>query len=191
MCAGTVVAPAVATSAGSVSITSRSRSVAFRLRRDLSALTRTLPRIGMVLRRSAARWTWPSDFISCARSTVTFMPRSTTSKRSAARRRRRRSESRRMTKDPPRGAQGGADRLEVQGQGGWLEPHFPGHLEPLAGASERRKTACPINNRRSNAPYLLLQQALQQLDLVGQRRVLADQPLDLAHRVQHGGVIAA
>ena len=59
----------------SQSVTSRSRSVAFRLSLPLSALTSTLARIGMVLRRSTTRWTWPSDLKSSARSTVTFMGR--------------------------------------------------------------------------------------------------------------------
>src|SRR6266702_1579463 len=73
MCAGTVVEPAVAVSAGSVSVTSRSRSVAFSDSFAFSARTSTLARIGIVLRRSTTRWTWPSDFNSAARSTVTFM----------------------------------------------------------------------------------------------------------------------
>src|ERR1700729_3106405 len=73
MCAGTVVEPAVAVSAAGVSVTSRSRSVAFSDSRAFSARISTLPRIGMVLRRSTTRWTCPSDFRSCARSTVTFI----------------------------------------------------------------------------------------------------------------------
>src|ERR1019366_5168373 len=77
MCAGTVVEPAGATSAAIDSMTSRSRSVAFRLNADFSARTRTLARIGMVLRRSTTRWTWPSDFSNAARSMVTFMANTT------------------------------------------------------------------------------------------------------------------
>src|SRR5262252_7725762 len=73
MCAGTVVEPPAATSAAMVSVTSRSRSVALKPSFDLSALIRTLARMGMVLRRSTTRWTWPSDFSSAARSTVIFM----------------------------------------------------------------------------------------------------------------------
>src|SRR4029077_17453506 len=73
MGAGTVVEPPVAVSAASVSVTSRSRSVAFSDSLAFSARISTLPRIGMVLRRSTTRWTWPSDFRSCARSTVTFI----------------------------------------------------------------------------------------------------------------------
>src|SRR5579871_2615694 len=73
MCAGTVVDPPVAVSAASVSVTSRSRSVAFSDNCAFSARSRTLPRIGIVLRRSTTRCTWPSDFRSCARSTVTFI----------------------------------------------------------------------------------------------------------------------
>src|SRR5262249_6825818 len=61
------------TSAEIVSVTSTSRSVALKVSFDFSALINTLARIGMVLRRSTTRWTWPSDFNSAARSTVTFI----------------------------------------------------------------------------------------------------------------------
>src|SRR5262249_29851355 len=74
MWAGTVVAPPWLTSAGMVSVSSRSRSVALKASFERSALTRTLARIGIVLRRSTTRWTWPSDFNRAVRSTVTFMP---------------------------------------------------------------------------------------------------------------------
>src|SRR5438270_5135676 len=57
-----------------VSVSSRSRSVALKASFERSALTRTLARIGIVLRRSTTRWTWPSDFNRAVRSTVTFMP---------------------------------------------------------------------------------------------------------------------
>src|SRR5712671_7176884 len=73
MWAGTVVEPLGPTSAAIDSVTSRSRSVALQASFELSALISTLARIGMVLRRSTTRWTWPSDFNSAARSTVTFM----------------------------------------------------------------------------------------------------------------------
>src|SRR5215471_11301551 len=73
MCAGTVVEPVGPTSAGIDSVTSTSRSVALKVSFDFSALINTLARIGMVLRRSTTRWTWPSDFSSAARSTVTFI----------------------------------------------------------------------------------------------------------------------
>src|SRR5919198_3803237 len=76
MCAGTVVEPPGPTSAEIVSVTSTSRSVALKASFDFSALINTLARIGMVLRRSTTRWTWPSDFNSAARSTVTFIVRS-------------------------------------------------------------------------------------------------------------------
>src|SRR5215813_359496 len=74
MCAGTVVAPPGATSAAIFSVTSRSRSVALNERLARSALISTLAKMGIVLRRSTTRWTWPSDFNRAARSTVTFMP---------------------------------------------------------------------------------------------------------------------
>src|SRR5712691_6790744 len=73
MCAGTVVEPLGPTSAAIVSVISRSRSVALKASVERSALISTLARIGIVFRRSTTRWTWPSDFRSCARSTVTFM----------------------------------------------------------------------------------------------------------------------
>src|SRR5215468_687728 len=73
MCAGTVVEPVGPTSAEIDSVTSTSRSVALKVSFDFSALINTLARIGMVLRRSTTRWTWPSDFNSAARSTVTFI----------------------------------------------------------------------------------------------------------------------
>src|SRR5919201_3307606 len=73
MCAGTVVAPPGPTSAAIVSVTSTSRSVALKVSLDFSALIRTLARMGMVLRRSTTRCTWPSDLNSAARSTVTFI----------------------------------------------------------------------------------------------------------------------
>src|ERR1700730_20524 len=73
MCAGTVVEPVGPTSAGIDSVTSTSRSVALKVSFDFSALINTLARIGMVLRRSTTRWTWPSDFNSAARSPGTFI----------------------------------------------------------------------------------------------------------------------
>src|SRR4029450_2131449 len=80
MCAGTVVEPLGPTSAEIDSVTSTSRSVALKVSFDFSALINTLARIGMVLRRSTTRWTWPSDFNSAARSTVTFIVRSARSR---------------------------------------------------------------------------------------------------------------
>src|SRR6184192_2967606 len=73
MCAGTVVAPTGPTSAEIVSVISTSRSVALKASLDFSVLISTLARMGMVLRRSTTRWTWPSDLNSAARSTVTFI----------------------------------------------------------------------------------------------------------------------
>ncbi len=73
MWAGTVVAPGVSTMAAMLSTTSRSRSVALRLRLPPSACSMTLERIGMVFRRSTTRCTWVRDFKSSVRSSVTFM----------------------------------------------------------------------------------------------------------------------
>src|SRR5262249_59976216 len=76
MCAGTVVEPPGATSAAIVSMTSISRSVAFNESLERSPCKSTLARIGMVLRRSTTRWTWPKDFSNSERSTVTFIVQS-------------------------------------------------------------------------------------------------------------------
>src|SRR3954463_3209670 len=130
-------------------MTSRSRSVALRLSAVFSARISTLARIGMVLRRSTTRWTWPSDFKSSARSTVTFMAATT-----------------------PRGSDVGAAAAFSQGLGPWNR-RFSLRFTALARC------------RKS-----LLQVPLQNLDLVGQHGVVADQAFDLAHRMQHGGVIA-
>src|ERR1700726_393958 len=162
MCAGTVVAPGPAISAGMVSITSRSRSVAFTASFAFSPRIRTFARIGMVLRRSTTRWTWPRHLRSADRSTVTFMwdP----ARRGAASRAAR-------TKSPPArltraGARKWRDRLDSARSPGapWISPG-PGFLG-------------------------LLQQALQEFDLLRECRVVAGERLDLAHGVQHGGVVA-
>src|SRR3974390_396856 len=76
MCAGTVVEPPGVTSAAIVSMTSISRSVAFNESLERSPCKSTLARIGMVLRRSTTRWTWPKDFNNSERSTVTFIAQS-------------------------------------------------------------------------------------------------------------------
>jgi hypothetical protein len=76
MCAGTVVEPPGATSAAIVSMTSISRSVAFNESLERSPCKSTLARIGIVLRRSTTRWTWPKDFNNSERSTVTFIVQS-------------------------------------------------------------------------------------------------------------------
>src|SRR5229473_2176530 len=73
MWAGTVVAPPGLTSAVTVSMTSRSRSVAFNDSSVTLERSSTLARIGIVLRRSTTRCTWDSDLSRSARSTVTFM----------------------------------------------------------------------------------------------------------------------
>src|SRR6202034_2651594 len=76
MWAGTVVDPPGATSAAMVSVTSTSRSVALRLSFERSARNSTLARIGMVLRLSTTRCTWPSDLSNSERSTVIFIAKS-------------------------------------------------------------------------------------------------------------------
>src|SRR5947209_3413074 len=130
MCAGTVVEPEVAVSAPSVSVTSRSRSVAFSDSFAFSARISTLPRIGMVLRRSTTRCTWPSDFSSCARSTVTFIAKPARSQDGKAGR--PKGAPRQLKPEKPdqswiliktrRGPQGGADGRQAQEMRG-AAPH--------------------------------------------------------------------
>ncbi len=61
----------------------------------------------------------------------------------------------------------------------WLKTWMPGTRPGMTEDSPRGKA------------QLLLQLPLQDLDFLGQRHVVADQALDLAHRVQHRGVVAA
>src|SRR5919107_4571434 len=112
-CAGTVVAPPCATSAAMVSVTSMSRSVALSRRPSPSARRSTLARIGIVLRFSTTRWTWPSAFNSAARSTVTFITRPVPAWRFRSR----------PGRTPrPDTAQGGEGRLAKPGGEGKLAP---------------------------------------------------------------------
>src|SRR5918993_3488686 len=164
-------------SAGIVSVTSMSRSVAFMRRPPSSARSRTFDRMGMVLRSSTTRCTCPSDFSNAALSTVTLMagPVMVGAVRSGA---------------PVRCCWSGA------------HPEKRDAAPDEAGAADWRRTprnARPGRAPRHNivargppgrAPGLFLQHALEQLDLVAQRVVLAQSLLDLAHRVQHGGVVA-
>src|SRR6202011_2571886 len=162
MCAGTVVAPGPAISAGMVSITSRSRSVAFTASFAFSPRIRTFARIGMVLRRSTTRWTWPRHLRSADRSTVTFMwdP----ARRGAASRAAR-------TKSPP------ARLTRARGK----------KVARPAGFGKVPRHAVDKSRTRLLG---LLQQALQEFDLLRECRVVAGERLDLAHGVQHGGVVA-
>ena len=74
VCAETVVAPGVSTSAANVSTTCKSRSVAVSLILPPSlASMRTLDKIGMVLRRSTTDWTWLRLFSRVARSIVALI----------------------------------------------------------------------------------------------------------------------
>src|SRR5271154_7208749 len=159
ICAGTVVEPPGPTSAGMVSVTSISRSVDFRLSLDLSARTSTLARIGIVLRRSTTRCTWPRDFSSAERSTVTFI----------------------ATSVPTAHEKGGSQKW--RGDQSYARPG--GHGLGLFGAFSRPfHSLCQVSRS-------VLQLAFESLDLVGERRISAGERLDLAHGVQHRGVIAA
>src|SRR6266550_2758856 len=166
MWAGTVVAPPGATSAAIDSVTSRSRSVALNASLARSARTSTLARIGIVLRRSTTRWTCPSDLSSSARSTVTFISHPAPGNSS-----RMRGQGRwRLAADSARAA---AARVRLFNRFG-MRP-------PWGGAQAGRGTGI----------ISFLQLPLQELDLLRQRGVAVHQVLDLAHRVQHGGVVAA
>src|SRR5215471_6674404 len=183
MWAGTVVDPPVAISAASVSVTSRSRSVAFSDSCAFSARSRTLPRIGMVLRRSTTRWTWPSDFRSCARSTVTFIAISARSNK-ACRGNAGRLVQRRGRWLPASRSRGLSGERKVARMGAKFKgsvarfPLFwapcgsrPGdeknNLLPARGGGRR-----PLGRKRRT---LFLQLALQRFHLFGQRGVLGDQ----------------
>src|ERR1700731_3118617 len=154
MWAGTVVDPPGPTSAAMVSVTSTSRSVALRLSFERSARSSTLARIGMVLRRSTTRWTWPSDFNNSERSTVIFIAKSV---------------------------------------------HAPddGRIPKVTWRTALRKAGPPpiqpfpaFHRFRGGLPSVL-KLAFEPLDLFGEGGVVAGQRLDLAHGMQHGGVVAA
>src|SRR5262249_18644897 len=57
------------------------------------------------------------------------------------------------------------------------------------GAHARRRLA-PGRARRRSSRSLFLQLPLKDLDLLGQRHVVADKAFDLAHGMQNRGVIA-
>src|ERR1700734_1106637 len=144
MGAGAVVEPPVPVSAASVSVTSRSRSVAFSDSRAFSARISTLPRIGMVLRRSTTRWTCPSDFRSCARSTVTFIayPPDPKMEKPGGRKARRGMGTRKARSKldlikPKGGPQGGADGRQAQEKRGAV-PHVLRVNRPRANARRDR-----------------------------------------------------
>src|SRR5712671_2412352 len=157
MWAGTVVDPPGPTSAAIASATSRSRSVALKESFERSALISTFARIGMVLRRSTTRWTWPRDFRSSARSTVTFM-----------------GDPARSETFWSRGATKVAWRHGLGKTAGGRQAGFPGDsagLGPIAAGLPARA--------RGRDRVSLLQLAFEQLDFLRQRGVVVDQILDL------------
>ena len=81
-------------------------------------------------------------------------------------------------------SQGSRDRAEA------LYPAYPAVLSSR-GVKCDRGGDLPAAAERLLESRSLLQLALEQLDLVGQRGIVADQVFDLANRVQHGGVVAA
>src|ERR1700750_267656 len=182
MCAGTVVEPPLPVSAASVSVTSRSRSVAFSESCAFSARTSTLPRIGMVLRRSTTRCTWPSDLRSCARSTVTFIALTRLIRNGKAGRQSKAHRgvwARKAVEACVRpvrsgGPQSGADGGAAQGMRSAV-PHFclwRGRFWPA-------NPALPVRRGPDFARLFALQLTLQRLDLFGERNILGDQCLDL------------
>src|SRR6516164_1096419 len=195
MCAGTVVEPPGPTSAEIVSVTSTSRSVALKVSFDFSPLINTLARIGMVLRRSTTRWTWPSDFNSAARSTVTFIFQSARSRGKVQKGVRKVACARVFRKGD------GAGRRQL--------PNGFGRGPGLPFLRERgKKVADKAIHREGNSFHLgrfnpasvgalaasphgsLLQLPFEQFDLFGQRGIGAHEILDLTHGVQHRGVVA-
>src|SRR5439155_19547640 len=166
MWAGTVVAPPGATSAAIDSVTSRSRSVGLNASLARSARTSTLARIGIVLRRSTTRWTCPSDLSSSARSTVTFISHPAPGEFQPC-------------EGSGKVALGSGFRKGARRQGRAFQPIR--YAVTLGGAQAGRGTGI----------ISFLQLPLQELDLLRQRGVAVHQVLDLAHRVQYGGVVAA
>ena len=83
----------------------------------------------------------------------------------------------------------GAHPLPLAGRGqgwGW----FRRHRRARPGTTPTSNSS-PQGGGEPQAPdALILQHPLQQLDLVAEHVVLADQLLDLAHGVEHGGVVA-
>src|SRR5205823_2965847 len=185
MCAGTVVAPPGPTSAAIDSVTSTSRSVALKVSLDFSALIRTLARMGMVLRRSTTRCTWPSDLNSAPRSTVTFIFPSAHS-RGSLEGLRKVARVRVFRKgEGAGGATYPTDLAAARGRmGGRLPERGLGRL-PCGRVLSFRLAAG--NGRR----HLFLQLPFQQIDFVRQRRVGIDKVFDLSHRMQNRGVVAS
>src|SRR5262245_9856512 len=182
MCAGTVVAPPGPTSPEIVSVISTSRSVALKASLDFSALISTLARIGIVLRRSTTRWTWPSDLNSAARSTVTFivstrllawgvLEGATKLTRVRVFRKAERDRARTYPTHLAAVPRAGCPRT-ADGRPG------PGMRRPNARVV--RSVAAPRRRRRG---ALLLQLAFEQLDLFGKRGVCAHEIFDLSYGV--------
>src|SRR6516165_64731 len=198
MCAGTVVEPLGPTSAEIDSVTSTSRSVALKVSFDFSALINTLARIGMVLRRSTTRWTWPSDFSSAARSTVTFIFQSARSRgkvqkgvRKVARARAFRKGDGAGRRQLPNGFGRGPGLPFLRERGKSLPARQ--FIERALGAPPPPRPFRPCKRSRVLAPRRarsLLQLPFQQFDLFGQGGIGAHEILDLAHGVQHRRMVA-
>src|ERR1700730_18287642 len=173
--AGTVVDPPGPTSAAIASVTSTSRSVALRLSFERSARNSTLARIGIVLRRSTTRWTWPSDFSNSERSTVIFIATSV-----------HEADDRRMTKV--------ARREALRKAGPRRRRSFPVLFLAFSLPFTAFAEDCDQSLRsviRNQSWRSVLKQALEHLDFLRESGVIAGERLDLAHGVQHGGVVAA
>src|SRR5580704_3603089 len=179
MCAGTVVTPPGSTSAATVSITSRSRSVALKASLERSARRSTLARIGMVLRRSTTRCTWDSDLRSSERSTVTFM--GNPARYELARRRGGHRFQRAVWLSGYRSAAPTARPNRSFGRTQDVRPDST--FAPVALQKMHQYQQTGSVGAAGPAPRSFLQLAFQRLDFGGQRVVGADQPLDLAHRM--------
>ncbi len=91
-----------------------------------------------------------------------------------------------MTK-AARVAQGGSDGPRIQGIGGQFRT-IPTIYRP--NENRRPGMAGAAGEWQECLRRLFLKLALQRLHFLGQRGVLGDQGLDLAHGVQHRGVVA-
>ena len=142
----------------------------------------------MVLRRSTTRWTWPSDFNSAARSTVTFMS------------------------DPParpglfEGARKVARTARIsQGRRALRSRHYPmpigrsrrstgdsaARAADPRGTARGRRASARVRERGHVAPPHSCSCRFSSSISSASAVSVFDQVLDLAHGVQHRGVVAA
>src|SRR5579883_1465815 len=140
----------------------------------------------MVLRRSTTRWTCDSDRRSSARSTVTFMLRDLA--RWLAIPRERNSHCGSPGASQSRVQEQCQERSDAPAQAGAILSTPGVEIDPAAWIIQGRG---PQGGGDFPRFSLFLQLALERFDLLGERRIVADEVLDLAHRVQHRRMVAA